>query len=129
MMPLKVINEKVRCNVYIYFALVCFLLTAGVLFRFTNLGKRIYWHDETGTSLRVAGYTNGEVIAELTNAPIISAKILLKYQRPSHEKSVIDTIKSIISDDPHHPPLYFLMSRFWAQWSDILRKRCECWLP
>lgn len=89
------------------------LVTLGVLFRFANLDRRLYWHDEAYTSLMAAGFAAGEVVAEISNGSEVSARELLRYQQPSPEKSTRDTIQSTISGDPHHPMLYYLMSRLW----------------
>ena len=37
-------------------------LVVGVFFRFANLDAKVYWHDETYTSLRISGYTVNETI-------------------------------------------------------------------
>jgi uncharacterized membrane protein len=44
------------------FRLLCIVwLVLGVFFRFVNLDRKIYWHDESYTSLRISGYTLAEV--------------------------------------------------------------------
>ncbi len=37
--------------------LIVMLLMVGIFFRFFNLDRKVYWHDETFTSLRISGYT------------------------------------------------------------------------
>lgn len=32
------------------------VIVLGLFFRFANLGEKVYWHDETLTSLRIFGY-------------------------------------------------------------------------
>lgn len=96
--------------------LVIVLLVLGVFFRFVNIDRKVYWFDETFTSLRVAGYTMAEVVAPLCNGQEIGIEDLLKYQRPAPEKTLTDTITSLAKEDPQHPPLYYTMMRFWVQW-------------
>ncbi len=63
----------------------------------------------------VSGYTKAEVIQQLYDSHIISVEDLQKYQRPNPEKGLTDTIKSLAVEDPQHPPLYYIMARFWSQ--------------
>ncbi|MFE1745205.1 glycosyltransferase family 39 protein [Coleofasciculus sp. H7-2] len=92
------------------------LLVLGVFFRVVNLDRKVYWGDETLTSLRIAGYTKAELVQELFDGHQIGIEDLQKFQQPNPEKGVSGTINSIVVDTPQHPPLYFLMARFWAQW-------------
>ena len=87
----------------------------GIFFRFVNLERKVYWHDEAYTSLRISGYTSAEVKQHLFKGDVISAEDLQKYQRPNSEKSLIDTVKTLIVEDSHHPPLYYILVRLWAQ--------------
>lgn len=95
--------------------LIIFLLVVGVVFRFVNLDRKVYWYDETATSLRISGYTWAELKNQLLER-VISSEDLQHYQRPNSDKGVINTIKGLAIEEPQHPPLYFLMTRFWVQW-------------
>lgn len=95
---------------------IVILLAIGICFRFTNLDKKAYWRDEVATSLRVSGYTTSEVIQQVYDGRIIGVQDLEKYQRPNSDKGLKDTIKSLAVEDSQHPPLYYVMVRFWAQW-------------
>jgi uncharacterized membrane protein len=96
--------------------LVIVLLVLGVFFRFVNIDRKVYWFDETFTSLRISGYTEKEAIAQLCNGQQIGIEDLQKYQHPTPAKSLTDTLKSLALEDPQHPPLYYMMTRFWVQW-------------
>jgi uncharacterized membrane protein len=95
------------------FILVVFV--SGVFFRFTNLDGKVFWHDETYTMLRVSGYTAREVKQEVFNGSIISPVSLAKFQNINEGKSLSDTIHSLAIEDPQHPPLYYIIARFWVQ--------------
>ncbi|MBD2603953.1 glycosyltransferase family 39 protein [Scytonema hofmannii FACHB-248] len=95
--------------------LVIVLLVLGVFFRFVNIDRKVYWFDETFTSLRISGYTEKEAIAQLCNGQQIGIEDLQKYQHPNPEKTLTDTLKSLALEDPQHPPLYYVMTRFWVQ--------------
>jgi uncharacterized membrane protein len=95
--------------------LIVVLLVIGIFFRFVNLERKVYWHDETYTSLRISGYTAQEVRQQIFNNRVITGTYFNKYQRPNSEKNLGDTIKSLAIEDPQHPPLYYIIARFWVQ--------------
>jgi uncharacterized membrane protein len=97
--------------------LVITLLVLGLFFRLVNLDQKVYWFDETYTSLRTAGFTETELVENLSNSTsaIINLETLQKYQQLNPIKGVVDTIKSLALEDPQHPPFYYLLARFWAQ--------------
>ncbi|HAJ62384.1 MAG TPA: hypothetical protein DCP31_26655 [Cyanobacteria bacterium UBA8543] len=95
--------------------LIIAILVLGIFFRFVNLDRKVYWCDETYTSLRIAGYTTEEVVQQVFNRKVIDVKALQKYQHPNSEKSVIDTINGLATEEPQHSPFYYVMARFWVQ--------------
>lgn len=98
----------------LYF-LIIILLLIGVFFRFANLDGKVYWIDEVYTSLRISGYTQAEVVQEVSQGQVIGIEDLHKYQYPNPEKGVFGTIKGLALEEPQIPPLYFIMARFWVQ--------------
>ncbi len=96
-----------------YFIVV--VLVLGVFFRFVNLDKKVFWHDETYTMLRLSGYTADEVKRQVFNSRIISAESLFRYQNINSERDLSDTIRSLAMEDPQHPPLYYIIARVWVQ--------------
>lgn len=95
--------------------LIVVLLVLGIFFRFFNLEGKVFWHDEVYTNLRASGFTRQEIDQELFQNQIIAAHELQKYQRPKPGSTAADTISSLAIEDPQHPPLYFLIARFWMQ--------------
>ena len=95
--------------------LILILLVLGIFFRFANIDRKVYWLDETHTSLRIFGYTETEFIQDIFAERIVSAEDLLKYQSLSPQKTWKDTFK-IVSGNTEHAPLYYFSLRFWAQW-------------
>lgn len=91
------------------------VIVLGLFFRFVNLGEKVYWHDETLTSLRIFGYTKTELVEEAFTGQIITVDELLQYQRPSPEKDLGDTLNALMGN-AEHPPLYYLFARVWAAW-------------
>lgn len=94
--------------------LLIIVLVIGVLFRLVNIDRKIYWHDEVFTSLTISGITQKEVEAEFENGTIITVKDLEKYQAPSLDKSLSDTIYRLAVDEPQLPPLYFSIVKLWV---------------
>ncbi|TVQ19248.1 MAG: hypothetical protein EA367_12290 [Leptolyngbya sp. DLM2.Bin15] len=86
----------------------------GILFRFGNLGKKVYWIDETYTSLRISGYGEQELVAQTYTGEVITVADLQTFQRPNPDHTWIDTVQSL-RESPQHPPLYFLLARLWTQ--------------
>lgn len=95
--------------------LLILLIVLGVVFRFVNLNHKVYWHDEVYTTMRAAGYTRGEIDQTLFQNKEIPAIALQQYQQIKPGSTAADTVRSLAVEDPQHPPLYFLMTRFWMQ--------------
>jgi uncharacterized membrane protein len=96
--------------------LIIAVLAIGILFRFVNLDRKFYWIDENYTSLRVSGYTEAEIIKQISYQKITSPSDLQKYQQINPQKTLSNTLNSLATEDPQHPPLYYILARFWAQW-------------
>jgi len=104
--------RKHLTGLHVFIAIV---LVLGIFFRFVNLDRKVYWHDETLTSLRIFGYTETELVQEAFDGEIITAEQLQQFQQPSSEKNLGDTITAL-AGNAEHPPLYYLMARLWASW-------------
>jgi len=96
--------------------LVITLLALGVFFRFANIDTKIYWYDETHTSLRVSGYTEAEAVQFLSKNQIITSETLQTFQRPNPERGISKIVQNFATEDAQHPPLYYLMSSVWMKW-------------
>lgn len=92
------------------------LLILGIFFRFVNLDRKVYWIDEIYTSLRISGHTETEFIQQVFDGHVVNLEELQKYQQPNPKKGLISTINSLAVESPQHPPLYYVMARFWVQW-------------
>ena len=105
--------SKIHLRLLIILLVIIILL--GIGFRFFKIDHKLYWHDEVYTSMRAAGFTRQEIDNNLFQNRIIAASELQKYQRLKPESTAADTIRSLVTEDPQHPPLYFLLARFWMQ--------------
>ncbi|AUB37061.1 putative membrane protein [Nostoc flagelliforme CCNUN1] len=95
--------------------LIIFLLAMGILFRFFNLDGKVYWHDETYTSLRISGYRTTEVKQQIFNNRVITGESFAQFQGANQQKSLNDTIMNLAKEDPYHPPLYYIIARLWME--------------
>ena len=96
--------------------LIVVILITGIFFRFTNLDRKVYSFDESITSLRISGYTWTEMVQQDFQGKTISVQDLQrKYQQINPEKSWLDTVKGLATEEPQLPPLYFILARFWVQ--------------
>lgn len=91
---------------------VIVLLVLGIFLRFYNLDRKVYWIDETNTSLRTLGYTKTEVIETAFTGEVITADQLMQFQRLSPDRGWSDTWTAL-TGTTEHTPLYFLLSRAW----------------
>lgn len=95
--------------------LIVTLLVLGIFFRFANIDQKVYWLDETHTSLRIFGYTEPEFMAQVFTGEPVNVDNLLVFQQPSPEKDLTDTV-SVLAGNTEHTPLYYLMASVWGRW-------------
>jgi len=94
--------------------LLATLILLGIFFRFANLDKKIYWHDEAYTSLHLSGYSVREMKQGLFNGRLLTVDDIQRYQRLSPDRGVSDTVALLATYDAQHPPLYYALARLWA---------------
>jgi uncharacterized membrane protein len=88
--------------------LIVVILT-GIFFRFTNLDRKAYYFDESLTSLLMYGYTWTEMVQQALQGKTISVEDLLgKYQQINPEKTWLDTVKGLATEEPQLSLLYFI---------------------
>ncbi|MDJ0728909.1 MAG: glycosyltransferase family 39 protein [Crocosphaera sp.] len=92
---------------------IIILLVIGICFRFSNLGAKVYWNDETATSFAISGYTPQELY-DGVQKKITTPEQILKYYTVNSEKTSGDMISYLYKEDVH-PPFYFILARFWSQ--------------
>jgi uncharacterized membrane protein len=94
---------------------VAILIVLGIFFRFYNLDYKVYWFDETQTSLRISGHTRRQMLETVYDGKVRTVESLLEqYQYPNDDRDLHDTLDAL-AGSPEHAPLYFLGARFWLQ--------------
>ena len=109
-------NSKILINIKWKLFFIS-LIVLGIFFRFLNLDSKAYWIDETFTSLQVSGYSQLEIKQEILDGHEIDINDIRKYQfpMPNSSKTPINIMQGLISFEPQHTPLYFVLSRYWLQ--------------
>jgi uncharacterized membrane protein len=97
--------------------LLIVVLSLGIVFRFAYLDLKPYDTDEVRGILRASGYTSQEFSDRVFNGDILSAADIQNYQKPNAERTVADAMQAL-RGNPEHPPLYYLLARFWMQGFD-----------
>lgn len=87
-------------------------ISLGIILRFSYLDRKVFWHDEIYTQLRVSGYKN-EDPANARLGQILSRRELLEFQQVSDRRNMFDTLASLEEDV--HVPLYYVLLRYWQQ--------------
>lgn len=95
-------------------ALLALVLLLGVFFRFYRLDEKLLWHDEVATRVFAAGYTPEDWRDELRTGRVFDVAELQHYQRATPERGLSHPIAGIAADDPHHPPLYYILAGLWV---------------
>ena len=94
-------------------AVLIVVILLGIVFRLGNLAAKPYWEDEIYTAMRVSGY-GLQTVAEEIRGQSISTEALSHYYQVSSERSWKETSLAL-ARRPEHAPLYFLLTRAWAQ--------------
>ncbi|BFM39108.1 glycosyltransferase family 39 protein [Synechocystis sp. LKSZ1] len=95
--------------------LIVNLILLGIIFRISNIEHKVYWHDEVYTVLRSGGYFSEDLTRSLFNNQVLTAQELRQYLDIKPQSTIVDTLQSLAREDPQHPPLYFLINRWWMQ--------------
>lgn len=79
-----------------------FLLILGIFFRFYHIGHKVYWYDETMTSLRISGYTQSQLQDAVYGGDRLSiGKLRNQYQYPTNG-STSEEMWAALAQHPEH---------------------------
>jgi uncharacterized membrane protein len=90
------------------------LIVLGVFFRGVNLDRKVFWDDEAFTALRVSGYTGAQAHQALYTGQDLSFAEVEKYLSPNADNGIPAIVSGIAIEDPHLPPLYFVILKLWT---------------
>ncbi len=98
-----------------FYLLILVILLLGIFFRFANIDQKVYWHDEIYTTLHINGFFSSEWRDNLFTGKIIKLKELQYYLQSHPHKTLGNTLKVLSIEDPHRPPLYYILVRQWRE--------------
>lgn len=99
-------------SAYISIACLTIAVVLGMFFRFNYLDQKFFYGDEVVSSLRESGHTERDFAAAF-DGHVRSAKDILGFIS-DRSTSPGDTVRSLSAEDPQHPPLYYLATRYWT---------------
>ncbi|HEY9642082.1 MAG TPA: glycosyltransferase family 39 protein [Coleofasciculaceae cyanobacterium] len=91
------------------------LLVLTVAFRFAQLNLKVYWHDEVYTSMVITARPGKYLSEDLFQTKVVKPADLLAYQHFVPNLTLKDMVVRKGMEDVQHPPLYYVLLRFWAQ--------------
>jgi uncharacterized membrane protein len=103
-------------------AIAILALFAGIFFRVFHLDRKTLWGDEIVGLVRMLGYTEAEIVRagpQVRTAADVKAYFNLAGPANEGPRPLAATIRSLASEDPQHPPLYYVMGRLWAVWVGV----------
>jgi len=96
-------------------AIAIALLILGISLRFAHLDLKVYWHDEVYTSMAITARPGKYLSEALFQNKVVKSADLLAYQRFIPNLTLQDMVVRKGIEDVQHPPLYYVLTRFWAQ--------------
>ena len=91
------------------------LLVLATSFRFAHLDRKVYWHDEVFTSMVITARPGNYLSNDLFQNKLLKPADLLAYQQFVPNLGLTDMVVRKGIEDAQHPPLYYILLRFWAQ--------------
>ena len=105
--------------------LFAIVIVLGIFFRVVYLDRKILTGDECITQVRAAGYKGdsfgveafqGDSVATLLPRDrLVTTEAIGQFQEIQAKPSPLDTLRVTANGAPQHPPLYWLLIRFWMQ--------------
>jgi uncharacterized membrane protein len=92
---------------------VAVIVVVAIVTRFTGLGQKFFWLDETQTAMFTAGSTFEDVRVEIYDGRPHATSEVMAHQFLRPDRTATDSIRALAVDDPKNPPLYFLTVRAW----------------
>jgi uncharacterized membrane protein len=107
----KAIDSKFNFSVRL---LILAIIILGIFFRFANLDRKIFWSDEIFTALRASGQTGKATIPLIYTRQNLSFSEIEQYIKPLPGTDMTDVIQGAAKEEPHLPPLHFVLVRAWV---------------
>jgi uncharacterized membrane protein len=86
-------------------------IVIGIFFRGYHIDQKTFWEDEILGTVRMLGFTEAELVSA---APQIRSAGDVQVFYHDTQRSALATVSAMAREDPQHPPLYYLLVRWWA---------------
>lgn len=96
-------------------SLLALAVAIGIFFRFYHLDGKVFWEDETYTSIHVLGLTEAEIVAHAAQYTDAGSLRRVLHPVPALGRTIGDTLHSLAVEDPQHPPLYYVAAHLWVK--------------
>jgi uncharacterized membrane protein len=103
-------------------AMAAVAILAGVLFRVYHLDVKTFWGDELVGFIHTLGYTEEEIVRAgptIRTAGDLQAYFHLAGPHNEGPRPLSATIHTLASEDPQHPPVFYLLERLWVTWAGV----------
>jgi uncharacterized membrane protein len=103
-------------------AVAAVAVLAGIFFRYYHLDTKTFWGDELVGLIHTLGYTEAQIVSagpRIRAARDVQAYFGLSGPRNEGPRPLSATVRSLASEDPQHPPVFYVMQRMWAAWGGV----------
>jgi uncharacterized membrane protein len=90
-------------------------IVLGLVFRFADIGKKVYWGDEIFSAFRTFGFSTSAVVRESAGAQNASQLRAVLHPTFAQRGGAGRTIATLAAEEPQHPPLYFVLANGWSR--------------
>lgn len=95
--------------------IVTLAVVLGIFFRFYHIDRKVYWGDETLTSMRMLGETEADLVRRSPQWHDVHDLQLVLHPVPAYGSAdPLSPARGLALEEPHHPPLYYEVAHFWA---------------
>jgi len=99
------------------------VLLIGTGLRFSNLEKKVFWHDEAYTAVPISGQQRSKIWEEMYNYALngqtFTPQDFQRYQVPHPNTRLANTIDAVAEEEPQNSPLYFILARLWMEQTNL----------
>ncbi len=90
-------------------------MIAGVVLRFVNLDRKVFWIDEAHYSIIASGHRYTDFQDALYDGHVFSVAELKSYLRPEPASGIREVL-SAKAQDAKHTPFSYLLYNWWGNW-------------
>jgi uncharacterized membrane protein len=97
----------------VFWFVVVVAIALGTVFRMVHVEHRLFWQDEAATALRISGHVDPE-FRSIFDDRVHPVADITHFQQYDPHRGVWATIHGLAVEEPHHPPLFYILDHYWA---------------